>query len=293
VILLAALALTLVQDVSATVRADAATVEVGQPVRLEIAVEHPTGVRVELLTAGVAEAWIFLEAGGTATIPGPGDTATTRVTWTVCALEPLEGALPALVASIDGGAPELIPVASAGIAVVGLLGPDEDLPRPPLGFRDLPVPAAGRPWWPWALAAFALVLLVAWLLARRARAQVPLELPPAPLERLAAIRAEALEEPEQVQAAYYEITSALRTGLDLRLGRAPAELAALTDDEWLAATAGELPEAEHELVADLLRGSAEVKYGSLRPTHWGVNETLERARTVLSEEGARPEEVRA
>jgi hypothetical protein len=290
------LALALAQDVRAAATVAPATVEVGQPLQVELVVEHPADTRVELLPELLGDEWVFLGASGAATLPRADGSAATRLTWTVCALEPLDGALPAVVASLDGGPPAALPVeGGAGVTAVGVLAPDEDTARPPRGFRDLPAHEPGVPGWVWLLAAalLALAAVVGFLVVRR-RAPPALDVPPTPLERLAAIRSDALEEPQAVQAAYYEITAALRTGVDQRLGRAPAEYVALTDEEWLAITAGELPDAEHELIADLLRGAAQVKYGSVRPTHWGVNETLQRARAALEGalDGARSEVAR-
>ncbi len=290
-----ALALALAgQEVRASVSSAASTVEVGQPVRLEISLAHPVDSTVELLPEALGSAWVLLDASGTSTLPDDvgdmGAGATTRVTWTVCALEPAEGVLPALVASVDGGAPELLAVGGDELTVIAVLAQGEDLPRPPLGFREPPLEPARRPGWPWALGALALVglVLAAFVRARRKRAAASAP-PPTPLERLGAIEPRALEQPEAVQAAYFEITAALRSGIDQRLGRQPPELVGLTDEEWLRAIEGQLPEAEYELVVDLLRESEPVKYGSTRPTHWGLNETLERARAALAPDATQPE----
>jgi hypothetical protein len=288
--LLGALALvlaTLSQDTPrATVRAEPATVEVGEPVRIEIALRHAPGEQVTFFPERIGGAWIFLGADGTATTAAPDGERVTRVTWTVCALEPLENALPELFASIDGDEAQPLAADGAGVLVVGVLGPDEDEARGPKGFRGAEEVEPRTVWWPFALAAAVALAVVALLLRQRRRAAPVVAAPPTARERLAAIDPEALDDPAAVQAAYYEITSALRSGVDARLGR---ERGALTDEEWLADTGGHVPAAELDLLADLLRDSAPVKYGSARPTLWGVKETLDRARSALDAEAPRPE----
>jgi hypothetical protein len=279
------------QDVRATATLDVSTVEVGDPVTIALVLEHPADVHVELLPEALGDAWISLGTGGAATLPDADGGATTRLVWTVCALEPLEAALPAVVVSVDGGAPESVSAGGDALTVVGVLAEGEDAARPARGFRDAPPVERGLPWWVWVVGAAVLLALVALLPVWRRRAPAPVAGLPTPLERLAAVEATSLEEPEAVQAAYYEITAALRAGVDQRLNQSPTECGALTDDEWLEAVAVQLPEAEYDLVADVLRGSEAVKYGSVRPTHWGVNETLERVRSVLTTSGSAAEVV--
>lgn len=256
-------------------------VEVGEPFELSIEIRHAAGVAVVLDPRALDDAWVLLDASGAATLAAGEGRAATSVRWTVVALEPGEEVLPALWASIDGGPPRAIPVLGDGVTATGVLAPGEDEPRPPAGFRDAPAPAGGPPRWAWPLGVLALLAVAAAAFLRRRRARAPVEVPPTAAERLRAIDPEALAEPAAVQAAYYEITAVLRGAIDERLGR---DLAAWTDEEWLAATRGQLPESEYDLVADVLRQSAEVKYGTARPTHWGAQETLERALSAVAGE---------
>jgi hypothetical protein len=209
------------------------------------------------------------------------------VRWTVVALEPAAEALPELLAVFSDGALEAPYVVAGGIEVQAALSPGEDAPRPARGFRGGAPRAEAPRWWPWALAAALAVVAAGWLLWRRRRrtrrAAAPVAAP-TPLERLAALDPRTLDA-AGVQAAYFAITAALREAFDRRLG---AERAGLTDAEWLAAAqaSGKLAEADLDLLSDLLRSSAAVKYGGAQPTHWALQETLERARALL--EGAVP-----
>lgn len=276
--ILAALLVIVSQAPEAEVACALTAVEVAEPFELSIEIRHAADVGVALDPAFLDDAWVLLHASGAITRAAGEGRATTGMTWTVAALEPGEGALPALWASIDGGAAQAIPVLGPGLTVVGVLAPGEDEPRPPRGFREGAAPAAGIPGWVWPVAALIAAALATVLLLSRRRAAGEAEALPTPAERLRAIDADALGEPGAVQAAYFVMTAALREAVDARLGRA---LAASTDEEWLAATRAELSESEYDLIADVLLQSAEVKYGTLRPTHWGAQETLERARSVV------------
>jgi hypothetical protein len=287
--ILAALLLALPQAPEAQITAAATTVEVGEPFELAIEIRHAADVDVELDPARLDDAWVLLHASGAVRRPAAEGRATTRVTWTVAALEPGEEALPALWASVDGAAAQAIPVLGSGVTVAGVLAPDEDQPRPPRGFRESAAPSAGIPWWIWPVTAVVAVGLGAALLWARRRTRTTGDAAPGPAQRLRALDPAALGDPRAVQAAYYEMTAALREAVDARLQRSSA---AQTDEEWLAATKSELPESEFDLVADVLRQSAEVKYGTARPTHWGAQETLGRVLSVVEGHAAR-EEVRA
>jgi len=258
-----------------------AAVEVGVPFELTVELDHADAVRPRLLADAVGESWVVLADRGSATLPGAEGRATTLVRWTVCALEPQERALPQLMATFPDGSFEAPFVEPGGIDVGGVLQPGEDEARPPHGFRDAPPAVDGRPWWAFGLAAAALVAAALLALRRRRRRAARPAPAPTPLQRLEAIDPRELSGPDAVQAAYYELTSLVRAALDLRQGR---DRSGCTDEEWLRALDGSegVSEEERDALEDLLRSSALVKYGGSRPTHWAVQETLERARELLA-----------
>ena len=137
-----------------------------------------------------------------------------------------------------------------------------------------------------ALGLAGLAALALWLRKRSGAARAEGARPATPLQRLAAIEPRGLSDPGEVQAAYFQITAAVREGIDARLGADRAGRtgrAGLTDDEWVAALAesDSLSAEDLDLLADLLGSCAAVKYGGARPTHWAVEEVLGRARSFL------------
>jgi hypothetical protein len=270
---------------TAEVRAPA-RVEVGEPFELTVELGHPSGARPVLLADAVGEGWVVLAEHGSVTRPaeagdaaGPGREAT-EVRWTVVALEPAAEGLPELLAAYEGGALEAPYVEAGGIEVASALAPGEDAPRSVHGFRSGAGGAGGPRWWPWALVSAAIAAAAgAWLLRKRRGVRASPHAAPGPRERIGAIDPRALDA-AGVRAAYFEVTAALREAFDRRLG---VERAGCTDPEWLAAAraSGKLAEADLDLLSDLLRSSAAVKYGGAQPTHWALGETLDRARALL------------
>jgi hypothetical protein len=280
---------------TASVRGPAAAA-VGQPFELEVELVHQAGRRPTLQAGAAGDAWAVLAEHGSVTRPGPGgERETTTVRWTVVALEAGADARPELLAAYADGSLEAPLVAPGGIDVAAALAPGEDAPRPLHGFRSPAAGAGGWRWWHFlalggiAAAASGLALCYS---RRRHRKPGPAP-PPTPLERLAAIDPRALAGPAEVQAAHYAITAAVRAAFDARLGFDRDAAAGRTDEEWLAAAraSGKLAASEGDLLADLLRACAAVKYGGARPTHWAVQETLERARALLAGAALAPVEV--
>ena len=285
--MITALAWVLLQATPVALRAEVsapAQVQVGAPFELTVELRHGAGAPPRLLADAVGEGWVVLSEDGAVTLRDEAAGAgTTRVRWTVCALEPMEDALPALMAVLpdDSVQAPYVEPGGGGIDVLGVLGPDEDTARAPRGFREDAPPAESAPWWLLALAGLPLAALALWL-ARRRSTPVQEAQGPDPLERLAAIEPGALTSSDEIRAAHYEITAAVRAGLDARQGVARD---GLTDEEWVAAVepAGG---ARREALEELFTACAAVKYAGARPTHWAIAETVERARAVRASDPA-------
>jgi len=284
----------------ARVESSAQSVDVGEPFTLELTVRHAPG-DAPTLDAHTLEAdpsWAVLSSGAITTLADPKEAgvALTHASWQVVSLEPGERDLPApSIAWGTGDTAETIDAARAKLAVRGVLGPDEDAPRPIGKFIGLDVSQEAR--FPLAMAsgiggalALAAVLFVIARKRRRRKAQGS-RLPTA-LERLAALEEAPLEQPEAVVEAHVELARALREAIDASLG---ASGPGLTDREWAATVAARLGSGTAEACAELLAACEPVKYGAERPTHWAARERIARARELAaSAAGARPTaEVRA
>ncbi len=279
------------EDVRATLTADPREVEVGEPVKLVLELEHPSDVTPQLSDddVGLGRHWVVLESGPTVALPAPGDAAgTRRVTrkeWTVVVLAPCK-VLPSLDVAFRAGSEEgasfSVLTPEGPLRVQSVLGAGAADHRPIKGFREeLPERATSRvPWWAAVLGATGALWLAAWIWRVRARAVE--RTPPAasPLERLAELEGSVSDDLPALQALHYSLTALLREATDRRLGRG---LSAATDAEWLATTVDEerLPADVRSRLADVLTRSEEVKYARHKPTRWAVDETLGAARTVL------------
>jgi hypothetical protein len=279
-------------QVTTDVSVDPPRAQVGQPVTLTVQVEHPRDqlVRVDASAPLFDGSWVVLETLEPLTVRSAHDPerSRTRAAWVVVSLEPGQRALPAvgLLLEREGREPAAFATDAADLRVVGVLAEGEDRARPPRGFRDpLPEPAPAR--WPFVLAGALLAAATgaAWSSWRaRARAPLPEPRPATPLERLAALEALDLDQPEAARRVHYEIARALREAVDRRARR---DGSAWTDEEWLARWPAQLADELRERSGDLLAACEEVKYGTARPTRWAVQERLELATaTVRAVDGA-------
>ena len=180
---LLALALCLQQ---ATLHANPAQAQVGQPVTWTLVVDHDVDESVELESlAGLADdSWVLL-SGPDVARTRDGERASTRIQWSYFSLEAGDRALPSVEVSLTSG---LSVEALAGhLEVIGDLGPDEDAPRPVGG--PLVPPEASEVSGPsaWYLLPIPLILFIV-LLRRmgRKRVPVPVSLPPVDLAELLA-----------------------------------------------------------------------------------------------------------
>jgi hypothetical protein len=291
------IALGAAEGVTARWRCEPAAVEVGEPFALVLELEHPAELRAsarDLAGGALAldESWVVLSADAPVRPPelDAGGAARTRRAWRVASLEPGERALGEMLSAF-ALPPEVtrIQLGDAVVRVAGVLGPDEDAPRPlrafPSGFADVAAAEERGARWPWAVGVLALVALgggaaVVWVRRRRAR---PAPAPAvSPLERLAALETSVAE---HARESCFELTRLVRASAD----RARAQdRAGLTDEEWLAVlgAARVLPaDALAELEAVLAR-AARVTYAGEPASPWALEETFACARSALISVGS-------
>jgi len=261
---------------------DPPTVAVGEPTVLTLAVRHPSAVRVAIGELELDDSWVVFDEVGRATRPDPssGGRALTTRSYELASLEPGERALPTVTLSWnEGDVRRQLDVEPATLIVTGVLGPDEDAPRPLVGFRDVEdVPRA--PLRPVALATLSGLVAaglavggVVLLRRRRRRTGSDETWEPSPLATLATLAPGS--EPAPV---HYALTRALRRAA---AARADFEIAdGETDREWVA----RLADVDARLAADveaLLARCERVKYAAERPTELAVRETLDEARALV------------
>lgn len=264
--------------------------EVGEPFEVALLVSLATGERLELDAAAleVDPSWVLAVAPRRGSVPTASDEpGGVLLTWSLASLEAGERDVPAPALSRVDSAGRRTPLAltPAKLRFTSALAQGEDDARPALGFRPLEDSLAEGSS-PWLIAGCGALLLgvVTWWIARR-RARPASAAPPTALERLAQLEARPVETREAARETYYELVELVRSHLDARSGVARA---ALTDREWLAASAEQVgAELAAELEA-LVRAAEPVKYAAHHPTHWAVREALERARKVLSALDAAP-----
>jgi len=279
-------------EASARWSCEPARVEVGEPFELVLELGHPATLEARTLAPGEPElddSWVLLASPAPETERLADGSLRTRRAWRLASLEPGTRTLTeALSRFAFSGEVSRIAVGGASVEVSGLLGADEDAPRPlrefPDGFADDSARQAGPSALPWILALGGLALLAAGLLAfRRARRRRGPALEPGPLARLGEL--ERGLEGADGRAHCYAVTRLLREAGD-RLRKAPH--AGLSDEEWLAEVSAshEIPRGIVERLGAVLQRAAEVKYAGTTPTPWALKEILAEARGTLEALGS-------
>lgn len=279
------LSVALPQFPGATLRAEPREVEIGQPIALELVLEHAASERPAPDPAALLPdpSWVLLELGAPLRAVDPADPAraTTRIELRVASLDPGERELTLAPLRI-GARDQVLP--SVSITVRAALHPGEDAPRPARGLREVrDFPAESSLIAPALLFGVLVLAALAALLARRWRRRAPV--PEPVLTPLARLEALAGAREAEARATCYELTRILRGALDAHLSR---DLAGLTDEEWLAATPpGVLPGEARAALGRLFARAERIKYGVETPTHFSLDELLGEGRGVLgSLEGA-------
>jgi hypothetical protein len=286
---LAALTLTLAlaADASARWRVEPATgeVEVGEPFRLVLEVEHEPGTSAAELVPGelaLSDAWLLLGREEVRSV-AIGARQRSLFTWSLAALEPGERALgEELAGFVLGPAVTRIQAGETRVQVRSVLAEGEDAPRPLAGFEGELGAAPEGSAFPWALVsglALVVAVLFGWWWARRRRARARPAPLPSPEERLAELAARAAA--GEGREGCYALTRFLREHTDRRRQR---DRAALTDEEWLAELAGapELPKSALDELGGVFERAARVKYAGEEPSPWALEETFAGARRALA-----------
>lgn len=275
--------------------------QLGEPVEWLLQVEHAASARVKLpAPLPVDRAWVWTAEPAITRGPHAHDAARahTIVRLEAMALEPGDLAPPLeeieLVAAHETAR---LRVEARTLHVVGLLAPEEDAARPLLGFRELPEGLEGGQGARVLLGVAALAALLAvggfvtWRVLRR-RARAPARRPATPLERLAALGGRAGSDPAAARDLWFELTCAVRDGVDAALG---VERSGLTDEAWSAAVAADerLPAGVRASLPRLLAEAERVKYAQEVPTRFAVEEALARGRDALEALAATPPQLAA
>lgn len=272
-----------------TVRIDlaieAAPVVVGDAFDVTVTVHHAQGASVELGTSDFDYSWVVFDRGGSVTRAaddGLGAITTQHLTLASLEAEARELPVPAVLdASGKGIAVEVGTVPT--LEVAGVLGTEEDAPRPIIGFLETPPEPEGLPLAWAALPLIVILALAAWFMHRR-REPGEDEPPRAtPEQRLAALEARKLDDSDDAglgAQVHRELTHLVREYFDLR---AETSRVSATDEEWLELAGDQLSDEQRTRLADLFLESRAVKYGGARPTHWALKESIAAARAVLDD----------
>ena len=251
------------------VEVSSAEIQIGEPVVCIVALGGIEGSTPTLSEEALEPslAWFVREAPSIRRDPG----GELTLSWTVLALEPEPGPLPVPVLLQDG---EPLTLSGPQVVVAGALEEGEDAPRPARGFY-IPGPEgqlASTGAWLFALFGALAMGLMAWSLWRR---RAPLEfVEPSLFERLTSLEGPVDGDDPLVVDWHGELTRILRAAYS-------DDQAGWSDEEWIERA--ELSEAHREELRGLFAACAAVKYGGVRPTRFAVEETLARARALVSE----------
>ena len=257
------------------VAVSSAEVQIGEPVVCTVDLGAIEGSRPALSeeAMGPGRGWIILEPPTIRRAQGGGQT----LSWTLFALEPDPGVLPTPALLHEGAQLALV---APTITIAAALAEGEDAPRSARGFHVPPAMAdlSSSKMRLLALLVVAGLGLSAWVVMRRRRSQPVAE--PSLSERLASLGEGVEGDGPLVVAWHGELTRILRAAYS-------DDHAGWSDEEWVERAA--LTEAQRVELRGILASCAAVKYGGARPTRFAVEETLERARVLIS----RSEEVAA
>jgi hypothetical protein len=252
---------------------DPGVVQIGQPIRCTLEVQHPAGAEPEDAELDLDYGWEVIAGPDRRPIEGG-----TQLAWTVLALEPGELEFPGLDLGFGDGSRVL--VGATTVEVHGdRAGVEDDLPRDLPGFRT--TVERTSPVRPRHLLLGSMVLLLAavtsFVFWRRSR-RTGQEDTPTELERFRGLE---FEEGDARPLAF-ELAVLLRCAADRRAGF-DATREALTDDEWLEGLRerGSLEECDTTGLEGVLRGCATIKYAGARPTRFAVQDLLSRAEQLL------------
>jgi len=265
-------------------------VELGEPVECRLVLSHAASETASL-PDGLAldDSWLLIEDRGARTTldANAATRATTTFVFELASLEPGARELAGPFVALAGAGPgveegRVVQARPLALTVRAALYPEEDAPRPIVGFPAPSFPEARS--FPWLVVVITVLVLGAlawWAWRRRARGRTVVAVPLASAS-LAALAESPLDSRRAVQDAAYTAAQLLRSEYDRALGVARE---GLTDEEWVAAVTPELPRLglDGEVSAGLARfteACGAVKYGFAEPTHWAARETLALAQSL-------------
>lgn len=284
--LLAALLARAPADVVAHLRGEPAEVEVGEPCRFVLEVEHAAGATVKFPEGDLVpdDSWALLEPRRI-TRPTP---TRTVASWTCLSLDAGERQLPAIRIDVgDADGVRKVDVDTGVLRVRPALAEGEDAPRPMRGFRAAPGGSSGRGRLVLVGAAALTALLAGvffWRRARRKSAAAPV---PTALDRLDELQRIAAEDEEASRRVVYALSRLLRGSVDAFVRE---DRAALVDTDWLARIEPDerVPLGVRRGLARVLRDSERIKYALHAPTRFALTEMLADARSALEALAAAP-----
>lgn len=306
--MIAALGCALPQEVGIEARfsIEPQEVEVGQPFRLTLRLEHPTAESVfdlKLNELQLDDSWVIFDKSRetAAGLPDRPGRSRTLWHWSLASLDPgPRRLLNELISLVDDERVASVDASETAVEVLSVLGEGEAAPRPlrglPEGFGSLTT-AEESLWqraWP-GLVAFLLLCAGLALWRRLTRRPIDQAQPAlAPLAQLEVLRAEPAQELSAVRERHFALTRLVRRATDEQLG---LERPGLTDEEWLAEVQGLLgrgavdasdASAPHPLPPDLgaqlsefLGAAQAIKYAKASSSGWALEETHAATRRIL------------
>jgi hypothetical protein len=274
-------------EVVAHLHAEPSDVEVGEPCRFVLEVEHPAGATVRLPEGDLVpdDSWVLLEPRR---ISRPAPTRTIA-SWSCVSLEAGERQLPSLRIDVgDASGVRKVDVDAGMLKVRSALAQGEDAPRPMRGFRAPPESDRGRRGRLVLAGATALAILAAAILILKRRRRKPAQAgTPSALDRLAELRRSAAEDEGASRRAVYGLSRLLRGTVDEFLRE---DRAALVDADWSARIEADerVPLGARRSIARILHDSERIKYALHAPTRFALEEMLAAAQTALEALAAAP-----
>jgi hypothetical protein len=273
-------------QVVAHLHGEPAEVEVGEPCRFVLEVEHAAGATVKLPEGDLVpdDSWALIEPRKI-TRPTP---TRTVASWTCISLEAGERPLPAIQIDVgDADGVRKVDVDKGLLRVRPALGEGEDAPRPMRGFRAAPEGSGGRGRLLLVLAAALVALLAGVLLRRRALGKSAPAPAPTALDHLAELQRIAAEDEESSRRVVYALCRLLRGSVDAFVRE---DRAALVDADWAGRIEPDerVPLGVRRGIARILRDSERIKYALHAPTRFALAEMLADARNALKALAAAP-----
>ena len=272
-------------------------IRVGDPLTLELRVDHPAGGRLSVPDMARGKD-VIIRHRESRTEALDADWSRTAATFTLTSFTVGDHALPTgmVTYAVDGGDPLSTPFPAASFSVVSLLDDSYAVPRSMKGLASWP---GVFPRWMWGLAVVAALALFAAAMARRFLLQPRTILhypPPSPpheaaLRRLRELLAKGWIESATAEPFYVELSGIVRSYLEERFAlRAPER----TTEEFIreAANSRLLSDAHQQLVASFLEQCDLVKFARFLPASKAMRDAFQAAESLVRETIPPPQEAK-